>query len=128
METIQEVHRLLWPGGKPNYLAPMKSREFSEAQTYFYGRCYLTLLCFSFLFLKNNARLQDCPQVFTEKTLPTSVLVATFAWQMMNNRANNTVRAQTWMALDGLLRLCAVSGKFDVTIRPEIHPGPLPLP
>lgn len=68
---------------------------------------------------------QDAPQVFTEKTIPTSMVVSMIGWALRNGRMLPGVRVCTVKLLNGLVELCLQTGKFNLQIQPEMAEGPM---
>ena len=67
-------------------------------------------------FLSYISSIQDCPKVFGEKTLPTSLFFSMIAWQMTHPRGTLDLRAKSFQVLDQMVGLCTKTGKFSVHV------------
>jgi len=62
--------------------------------------------------------------VFNEKTWPTSMVIAAITWNLNQPRMPKNIRFNAFCFLDGLIRLAATTGKFNITVQTEL-PGVL---
>lgn len=62
--------------------------------------------------------------MFNEKTWPTSMVIAAITWNLNQPRMPKNIRFNAFRFLDGLIRLAATTGKFNITVQTEL-PGVL---
>ena len=106
-----------------NILYYIKGRIFYELfKTYFFMSIEPYL---PYLLCMNSHPMwiaQDSPQVFIEKTWPTSMVISLVVWNLSQPRSTRNIRLSSFRLLDGMIRLASMTGKFNITFLTRI-PG-----
>ena len=73
--------------------------------------------------LTNSSNWSKVDRVFTEKTLPTSMVIAMITWGLITPRVSQELHKRSCEMLTDIIKACTYTGKFHVTVFPDWSPG-----